>query len=175
MVQSRDGRLFPRSRPPPREGEPCRSRPGDSPRITWPGEFLPRNAPPLSPSKSKSPSSSPSPRHPASPGGVLSFDRSKKSTSQFRKTARTTQFDAPSGVQNFDFCRPRLVKTEGVIILSEHPDDSRANCLTLTPAGRSLVVEAISLVEAADATFFGALGSELTPFRTALQSLAEIE
>ncbi len=69
----------------------------------------------------------------------------------------------------------RALETRELVIRSAHPDDSRANCLTLTPAGQNLATEAIPLVEATDAAFFRALGLGLglAPFRTALQSLAQ--
>jgi MarR family transcriptional regulator, organic hydroperoxide resistance regulator len=68
----------------------------------------------------------------------------------------------------------RALEARDHVIRSEHPADSRANCLTLTRAGQNLVNEAVPLIEVADAAFFGALGSGLTAFQAALQSLAEI-
>ena len=51
----------------------------------------------------------------------------------------------------------RVLETRGYVVRALDPDDARVKRLTVTDAGRRLAEQAVALVEAADAEFFGAV------------------
>lgn len=55
----------------------------------------------------------------------------------------------------------RTLERKKLVRRSPHPEDARARCIAVTPAGRRLVRRAVALVEGVDETFFGAPGPEL--------------
>ncbi|MDX6728138.1 MAG: hypothetical protein QOK49_2943 [Baekduia sp.] len=66
----------------------------------------------------------------------------------------------------------RALEAKGLIERARHPDDARARTLAPTAAGRALAQQAIPAVEAADGTFFAALGSSERGFLAGLRKLA---
>lgn len=58
----------------------------------------------------------------------------------------------------------RTLVTKGLVTRQDHPTDSRAYQLALTPAGRDLLFKAIRVVEATDDAFFAPLGSSQQQF-----------
>ncbi|WP_282774944.1 MarR family winged helix-turn-helix transcriptional regulator [Phaeodactylibacter xiamenensis] len=59
----------------------------------------------------------------------------------------------------------RALQKRKLIDRQEHPTDTRAKCVFLTPAGQGLLQQAVRAVEAADLAFFAKAdnGSVLTP------------
>jgi DNA-binding MarR family transcriptional regulator len=55
----------------------------------------------------------------------------------------------------------RTLERKRLVRRSPHPNDARARCIAVTPAGRRLVRRAVALVERVDEAFFGAAGPEL--------------
>jgi DNA-binding MarR family transcriptional regulator len=68
----------------------------------------------------------------------------------------------------------RALERKGLLTRRQDPADSRALQLELTPAGERLAVEAIAVVEAADAAFFAA-APDREPLAPALIALAGLE
>jgi DNA-binding MarR family transcriptional regulator len=66
----------------------------------------------------------------------------------------------------------RGLAARGLVRRVPHPDDKRAVSLTATPAGVALANEAVALVEACDAQFFGRLGRSQGGFVQSLRTLA---
>jgi DNA-binding MarR family transcriptional regulator len=69
----------------------------------------------------------------------------------------------------------RTLESKGLISRLQHPTDTRAKVIALTPAGKKLVRTAIGVVEREDKAFFangGALEKKLT---AALQTLAHAD
>lgn len=66
----------------------------------------------------------------------------------------------------------RTLEQKGFIARVAHPQDTRANALSVTPQGTQLAQRAIGLVEEADRRFFGPLGADIPVFNDALQRLA---
>ncbi len=54
----------------------------------------------------------------------------------------------------------RLLEEKGYVLRSPHPDDSRANWVTLTETGRAAALESKRLMWNTQADFFGRLGPE---------------
>jgi DNA-binding MarR family transcriptional regulator len=52
----------------------------------------------------------------------------------------------------------RTLEKKGCIKRSPHPTDSRANIITMTPAGSELASRAVQAVESADRAFFAGIG-----------------
>jgi DNA-binding MarR family transcriptional regulator len=65
----------------------------------------------------------------------------------------------------------RKLETRGLVERTLDPTDSRARRLRLSAAGRTLVAEALTDVEAADDEYFAALGPQREAFVQALQTL----
>jgi DNA-binding MarR family transcriptional regulator len=65
----------------------------------------------------------------------------------------------------------RILEGRGLVSREVHPDDSRALRLAVTGSGAQLALEAIGVVEAADAEFFAAAG-EREPVVRLLRRLA---
>ncbi len=66
----------------------------------------------------------------------------------------------------------RTLVAKGLVTRQDHPTDSRAYELALTPAGHELLCKAIRVVEATDDTFFAPLGTAQQPFLSNLLTLA---
>ena len=54
----------------------------------------------------------------------------------------------------------RSLEKRGYITRSPHPTDTRANVIRPTPSGSELALRAVQAVEAADRSFFAAIGEE---------------
>lgn len=54
----------------------------------------------------------------------------------------------------------RTLEANGLIVRDRHPDDQRARSVRVTRPGATLARTAITVVEAADAEFFGVAGDE---------------
>lgn len=65
----------------------------------------------------------------------------------------------------------RALEERGLVRREAHPEDSRAKRITVTPAGRALVVRAIKVVEDVDEAFFASLGPKREAFIDAMQAL----
>jgi DNA-binding MarR family transcriptional regulator len=65
----------------------------------------------------------------------------------------------------------RKLQAGGLLERAPDPADARAWRLRLTVTGRALVASALADVEAADAEYFGALGSDAAAFLRALERL----
>jgi DNA-binding MarR family transcriptional regulator len=66
----------------------------------------------------------------------------------------------------------RALAARELIRREPHPDDKRAVSLTVTAAGVALANEAVVLVDACDAEFFGRLGRAQASFVGSLRTLA---
>lgn len=66
----------------------------------------------------------------------------------------------------------RKLEARGLLRRAPDPTDTRARRLRLTPAGRGLVARALADVEAADASYFAAIGERHQAFLEALRALA---
>ncbi|NUR64070.1 MAG: winged helix-turn-helix transcriptional regulator [Catenulispora sp.] len=65
----------------------------------------------------------------------------------------------------------RVLEERGLVERRPHPQDGRARALVVTPEGRQLANRAVVDVEACDADFFAALGSQTAAFAAALRQL----
>lgn len=65
----------------------------------------------------------------------------------------------------------RALESKGLVERRPHPTDGRARLLAPTPAGRTLVNQAVIAVEACDRDFFAALGQERGRFTTLLAKI----
>jgi DNA-binding MarR family transcriptional regulator len=65
----------------------------------------------------------------------------------------------------------RVLEGRELVTVSASETDSRAHMLRVTLAGHQLVKEALKLVEAADASFFGPLRGDIGAFTAMLQAL----
>jgi DNA-binding MarR family transcriptional regulator len=54
----------------------------------------------------------------------------------------------------------RALETRGLLQRRAHPQDARAQCISLTDAGRAITARALGAVEQADVGFFALLGEE---------------
>jgi DNA-binding MarR family transcriptional regulator len=66
----------------------------------------------------------------------------------------------------------RKLEARGLLQRAPDPTDNRARQLRLTPAGRELVARALADVEAADQSYFSAIGERHEAFLEALSALA---
>lgn len=69
----------------------------------------------------------------------------------------------------------RTLEEKGLVRRKPHPRDTRANLVTATAAGQTLVGRAIRVVEDADARFFAPLGARERGFVEALRRLVSGE
>ncbi|MCB0556044.1 MAG: MarR family transcriptional regulator [Phaeodactylibacter sp.] len=68
----------------------------------------------------------------------------------------------------------RSLESHGLIVREEHPVDTRAKVISLTPKGQQALQQALLLAEATDRHFFAPLQKELSDFNhLALQILKE--
>jgi DNA-binding MarR family transcriptional regulator len=65
----------------------------------------------------------------------------------------------------------RTLLTAGLLSRGEHPDDSRANVVAVTPAGRARASAAITVVEQVDEAFFAPVARTAAPLLALLQAL----
>ncbi|NOU70765.1 MarR family transcriptional regulator [Paenibacillus sp. LMG 31458] len=68
----------------------------------------------------------------------------------------------------------RSLEKKGFLIRKEHPTDTRAKSISLTPAGEMLISKAIDIVEQADRRFFSKLGEEQETLASLLRSLGSM-
>lgn len=66
----------------------------------------------------------------------------------------------------------RTLETKGLVSRSQHPTDTRAKCIAITPAGKKAVHAAIAVVEREDVAFFSRGSALQKPLLAALQILA---
>ncbi len=64
----------------------------------------------------------------------------------------------------------RMLERKGLLVRTEHDSDARARALRITDAGRDLAAQAVTVVEAVDATFFAPLDGD-PALRNALSTL----
>ena len=67
----------------------------------------------------------------------------------------------------------RTLEEKKFITRQEHPTDTRAKTIKLTPDGEMVLQKAIISVEAADLDFFQSLGTDLTTFNSTMAALIE--
>ena len=67
----------------------------------------------------------------------------------------------------------RTLEEKKFITRHEHPTDTRAKTIKLTPDGEMVLQKAIICVEAADLEFFHKLGTDLTSFNSTMAALIE--
>jgi DNA-binding MarR family transcriptional regulator len=67
----------------------------------------------------------------------------------------------------------RTLEEKKFITRQEHPTDTRAKTIKLTPAGEMVLQKAIICVETADLDFFHKLGTDLTTFNSTMAALIE--
>ncbi|MDQ0890134.1 DNA-binding MarR family transcriptional regulator [Paenibacillus sp. V4I9] len=68
----------------------------------------------------------------------------------------------------------RNLEKKGFLIRKEHPTDTRAKSISLTPAGERLINKAIDIVEQADRRFFSKLGEDQETLASLLRSLGSM-
>lgn len=66
----------------------------------------------------------------------------------------------------------QTLESKGLLLRLDNPQDGRARQLRLTPAGETLLGQAHTFVEQADAAFFRSIQSEATVFNRLMQQLA---
>ena len=66
------------------------------------------------------------------------------------------------------------LEARGLVVRTEHPDDSRAKSLRLSPGSHELLARAVRLVEVVDAKFFAPLDDQLSSFVSAMKRLVNI-
>jgi DNA-binding MarR family transcriptional regulator len=67
----------------------------------------------------------------------------------------------------------RTLEKKGYLKRSSHTTDTRANVITMTPSGSELALRAVQVVEAADRTFFAAIGENRGQLSRLLQQLTK--
>ena len=67
----------------------------------------------------------------------------------------------------------RTLEEKKFITRHEHPADTRAKTIKLTPAGEAVLQKAIVCVETADMEFFHKFGTDLTAFNSTMVALIE--
>lgn len=67
----------------------------------------------------------------------------------------------------------RTLEEKKFITRHEHPTDTRAKIIKLTPAGEKVLQKAIICVETVDLEFFDKLGTKLTTFNATMAALIE--
>ncbi len=67
----------------------------------------------------------------------------------------------------------RTLEEKGFITRHEHPTDTRAKVIKLTPEGSTVLQKALTAVENADLDFFSALGNNLAVFNQNMVKLTE--
>ena len=67
----------------------------------------------------------------------------------------------------------RTLEEKKFITRHEHPTDTRAKTIRLTPEGETVLQKAIICVETADLDFFHKLGPDLTAFNSKMAALIE--
>lgn len=67
----------------------------------------------------------------------------------------------------------RTLEEKKFITRHEHPTDTRAKTIKLTPAGEKVLQKAIICVEAVDLDFFNKPGADLTTFNSTMAALIE--
>ncbi len=80
--------------------------------------------------------------------------------------ARHSQMDVVTTSQTL-----RLLEKKGLVVRSEHREDSRAKSLSLTAEAEALLGKAIGSVERADHEFFEPLGKNLPEFQSSMARL----
>lgn len=65
----------------------------------------------------------------------------------------------------------RTLEDKGLLTRSNHPTDTRAKCVALTPTGASVLQRAFRVVEKVDAEFFSVLGGSADMFLFHLNNL----
>ncbi|MDQ0873991.1 DNA-binding MarR family transcriptional regulator [Paenibacillus sp. V4I3] len=68
----------------------------------------------------------------------------------------------------------RNLEKKGFLIRKEHPTDTRAKSISLTPAGERLINKAIDIVEQTDRRFFSKLGEDQETLASLLRSLGSM-
>lgn len=69
----------------------------------------------------------------------------------------------------------RTLQAKGLISRQEHPTDTRAKTIQLTPEGKNIVKKSVKTVEQFDAAFFAPLGASADAFNQKLLSLLNAE
>jgi DNA-binding MarR family transcriptional regulator len=67
----------------------------------------------------------------------------------------------------------RTLEEKKFITRHEHPTDTRAKTIRLTPEGETVLQKAIVCVETADLDFFDKLGTDITTFNSKMAALIE--
>lgn len=67
----------------------------------------------------------------------------------------------------------RTLEEKRFITRQEHPTDTRAKTIRLTPDGETVLQKAIISIEAADLDFFNTIGTGLSTFNSSMVSLIE--
>lgn len=67
----------------------------------------------------------------------------------------------------------RTLEEKKFITRHEHPTDTRAKTIRLTPEGEKVLQKAIVCVETADLDFFDKLGTDITAFNSKMAALIE--
>ncbi|GLU52187.1 MarR family winged helix-turn-helix transcriptional regulator [Dyadobacter frigoris] len=67
----------------------------------------------------------------------------------------------------------RTLEEKNFITRNEHPTDTRAKTIKLTPDGEMILQKAIICVETADLDFFHKFGTDLTTFNSTMAALIE--
>jgi DNA-binding MarR family transcriptional regulator len=67
----------------------------------------------------------------------------------------------------------RTLEEKKFITRDEHPTDTRAKTIRLTPQGETVLQKAIVCVETADLDFFDKLGTDITAFNSKMAALIE--
>lgn len=67
----------------------------------------------------------------------------------------------------------RTLEEKKFITRHEHPTDTRAKTIRLTPEGEKVLQKAIVCVETADLDFFDKLGTDITSFNSKMAALIE--
>ena len=98
--------------------------------------------------------------------GLLSLSASEEHVTQIR-LAKHSKFDVMTASQVL-----RALEGKGLLVRRDHPTDSRAKTLHLTPAGRALVMATVPAVEGVDAAFFAVVGGDLRRLNGLLRTLA---
>lgn len=65
----------------------------------------------------------------------------------------------------------RTLEGKGLLTRSPHPTDTRAKALAMTPAGQTLAIQTVQVVEGIDREFFSRLGTNIKNFNKDLQTL----
>lgn len=69
----------------------------------------------------------------------------------------------------------RTLQNKGYLSRREHPTDTRAKCISLTDMGKDTLQQALHIVHAVDADFFGPLEDQLEKFRLQMLQIMQNE